>query len=265
MAWRPAPRQVSWLGYPHSCGLGTIDRIVTDRYLTPPSPELLIEKPLELPRTWVAFESLRLPPPAIDPVTPEERNGFVTFGTMNNPWKYSPDVIATWAAALRQVPESRFLFVRPEGAVPPFRENIERHFARNDVAPDRIMYTAIRGAHLPHYNSIDVALDTFPHTGGTTTCETIWMGVPVVTLVGEAFFERMSYTNLMNAGLGDLCTFNRSDFVSKAVEIARDGAWRTDLRRTARERIRSHPLGQPEQHARDFEAALLAWMDEPRP
>src|SRR5262249_13817187 len=227
--------------------------------------DLLIERPLELPRSWVAFEELRVPPPEIDPVTPEERNGYVTFGTMNNPWKYSHDVISTWAAVMRGVPGSQFLFVRPEGAVPPFRENIERHFEQNGIDPQRIKYVAVRGAHLPHYNEIDVALDTFPHTGGTTTCETLWMGVPVVRWVGEAFFERMSYTNLMNAGLEELCTFSRAEFVSRAIKIAGEAAWRAELKRTARERIRSHPLGQPEAHARDFQDALLGWMDEPRP
>jgi predicted O-linked N-acetylglucosamine transferase (SPINDLY family) len=265
MAWRPAPRSASWLGYPHSCGLETIDRIVTDPYTTPADPALLIEKPLQLARTWVAFESLRNPPPEIDPVTPQERNGFVTFGTMNNPWKYSPDLIATWAEAMRGVPDSRFLFVRPEGAVPPFRENMERRFASHGIAPERIMYVAVRGAHLQHYNAIDVALDTFPHTGGTTTCETIWMGVPVIALVGEALFERMSFSNLSNAGLADLCAFTKEDFVKKAVDMAGATAWRTEFRRTARERIRAHPLGQPEEFARDFQDALLRWMDEPLP
>jgi predicted O-linked N-acetylglucosamine transferase (SPINDLY family) len=265
MAWRPAPRQASWLGYPHSCGLETIDRIVTDPFTTPEDLDLLIEQPLQLPRTWVAFEALRVPPPDIDPVTPEERNGYLTFGTMNNPWKYNPELIATWAEAMRKVPGSRFLFVRPEGGVPAFRANIERHFARHDIGPERLMYVAVRGAHLPHYNSIDVALDTFPHTGGTTTCETIWMGVPVVTLVGEALFERMSYSNLNNAGLGELCAFDRSDYVTKAADVAAAGQWRAEFRRSARERIRAHPLGQPEQLARDVQDALLGWMDERRP
>src|SRR5581483_10816449 len=114
------------------------------------------------------------------------------------------------------------------------------------VAPDRLLYVAVRGAHLPHYNAIDVSLDTYPHTGGTTTCETLWMGVPVVTLVGESFCERMSYSNLNNAGLPELCTRTRADYVSKAIAIANDAAGRGELRRTMRERLGSHPLGRPD-------------------
>ncbi|NIX77543.1 tetratricopeptide repeat protein [Microvirga terricola] len=266
MAWRPAPRQASWLGYPHSAGLGTIDKILTDPFITPTDPALLIEKPFELAHSWVSFEQPGFGGmPDIDPRTPEEREGRITFGTMNNPYKYNPACIETWAAILREVPGSRFLFVRPEGAVPSFRANVERLFAMHGVEPDRINYIPVRGAHLQHYNAIDVALDTFPQTGGTTTCETLWMGVPVISLVGEAFFERLSYSNLNNAGLGDLCVNSREAYVAKAAEIARNTAWRTELRRTMRERLKSHPLGRPDIFVNDFQQAVLRWMEEPRP
>ncbi|MHB2169785.1 O-linked N-acetylglucosamine transferase, SPINDLY family protein [Alsobacter sp. R-9] len=264
MAWKPAPRQASWLGYPHSAGLETIDRILVDPFIKPDDPALLVEKPFLMPRTWVA---LRQPTfgrlPDIDPLTPQERTGRVTFGTMNNPYKYNARVIETWAAVLNAVPGSRFLFVRPEGGVASFRANIEARFEAHGVSRDRIGYVPVRGVHLPHYNEIDVALDTFPQTGGTTTCETLWMGVPTVTLVGEAFYERLSYSNLNNAGLGELCAFDRNAFVATAVETARRTEWRTELRRTMRERLRQHPLGNPDLFVADFQDTLLAWMDEP--
>ena len=265
MSWRPAPRQASWLGYPHSAGLATIDRILVDPYIEPKDPALLIEKPFRLARSWVAFErpgfGVDLP---IDPVTPEERNGYVTFGTMNNPMKYNAEVLDTWAEIVAQVPNSRFLFVRPEGAVPSFRANICRYFTARGVAPERIGFIPVRGQHLQHYGKIDVALDTFPQTGGTTTCETLYMGVPVVSLVGEAFFERLSNSNLHNAGLGGLVVETREAYVTKAIEIARTTKWRGDLRRTIRDRLRSHPIGDARGFARDFEAAITTWMDEPR-
>lgn len=264
MAWRPSPRQASWLGYPHSSGLETIDRIITDPYLSPESADLLIERPLQLAHSWVAFRAPGFGSiPDIDPLTAEERNGFVTFGTMNNPWKYTPGLIKTWAEIVGAVPGSRFLFVRPEGDVPEFRANIERLFATHGVEASRVIYVPVRGTHLQHYNAIDVSLDTFPHTGGTTTCETLWMGVPVVTLVGESFCERMSFSNLSNAGLPELCTRTRTDYVAKAIATAHDRAWRQELRRTMRDRIRSHPLGQPDLFVRDFQDALVRWMDEP--
>lgn len=266
MSWRPAPRQASWLGYPHSAGLGTIDRILVDPHLEPKDPALLIEKPFRLARTWVAFERPGfggdLP---ITPQTPEERNGHVTFGTMNNPMKYNPELIATWAEILKRLPSARFVFVRPEGAVGSFRDNIEARFEAHGVARDRISYVPVRGRHLPHYDRIDVALDTFPQTGGTTTCETLYMGVPVVSLAGEAFFERLSNSNLHNAGLGELVATSREAYVRKAIAIAEATAWRGELRSTMRERLRAHPLGDARGFARDFEAAIGAWMDEGRP
>jgi protein O-GlcNAc transferase len=265
MSWRPAPRQASWLGYPHSAGLGTIDRILVDPYLEPADPALLVEKPFRMARTWVAFErpgfGTDLP---ITPETPEERSGHVTFGTMNNPMKYNPELIATWAEILTRLPWSRFVFVRPEGAVKSFRDNIEARFEAHGVARNRISYVPVRGQHLPHYDRIDVALDTFPQTGGTTTCETLYMGVPVVSLAGEAFFERLSNSNLHNAGLGELVVTSREAYVEKAVEIAGATAWRGELRRTMRERLRAHPLGDARGFARDFEAAIVDWMDEAR-
>lgn len=265
MSWRPAPRQASWLGYPHSAGLATIDRILVDPYIRPKDPALLIERPFEVARSWVAFErpgfGSDLP---ITPQTPEERTGRVTFGTMNNPLKYNPELIATWAEILSKVPNSRFLFVRPEGAVASFRAAIEARFAAHGVAPERIAYIPVRGQHLPHYGEIDVALDTFPQTGGTTTCETLYMGVPVVSLAGEAFFERLSNSNLHNAGLGELVVETREDYVAKAVAVARATGWRGELRRTMRARLRQNPLGDARGFTRDFETAIVAWMDECR-
>ena len=181
---------------------------------------------------------------------------------MNNPYKFNAAVIETWAEALRGVPDSRFMFVRPEGAVPSFRANMAGASRATASLRDRILHVAVRGGHLPHYNSIDVALDSFPQTGGTTTCETLWMGVPAVTLVGEAFFERLSYSNLNNAGLGECCAFDRAEFVSKAIDLAGRTQWRTDLRRTMHERLRDHPLGNPMLFVNDFQDTLLRWMDE---
>jgi len=263
LAWRPTRRQASWLGYPHSAGLETIDRIITDPFITPTDPALLIEKPLELAHSWVAFEKMGFnQPAAIEPQTPEERTGSITFGTMNNPFKYNRELIAAWASVLKAVPGSRFLFVRPEGAIEAFRDNIARMFEGGGVARDRIDYVAVRGDHMRHYNAIDVALDTFPQTGGTTTCETLSMGVPVISLKGEAFYERLSHSNLNNAGLGDLSVDTVEAYVAKAASVARDTAWRTEFRRTILERLASHPLGRPADFVTDFQNAVVNWMDE---
>ena len=253
MAYKAAPVQASWLGYAHSMGLSAIDYILVDPFLKPDDPRMLIEKPFEVLETWVSLGRVRFhDDPAITKDIPQTRNGFLTFGTMNNPSKYTPELIATWAEIMTQVPQSRFLFVRPEGDVPAFRANMAREFAKHGITENRLAYTPIRGKNLPHYNDIDIALDTFPHVGGTTTCETLWMGVPVVTLVGPAFFERLSYSNLNNAGLGDLCAFTREEYIAKTIALAEDKKRRELLRNTLRAQIRSKPLGQTERFAQNF-------------
>lgn len=256
MAHRPARIGASWLGYPHSAGFEAIDYILTDPYIRPKDPRLLIERPFEMPETWVSLGALGFHDVPIEDGLPEERRGYLTFGTMNNPYKFTRPCLDAWAAVLRAVPGSRFLFVRPEGRVPAFIANARAAFGARDVDPDRLEFIGIRGDHLKHYNAIDIALDSFPHVGGTTTCETLWMGVPVVSLVGPGFPERLSYSNLSNAGLGDLAVFSVEDYVSSAVALAADRERRRLLRRELRGMIRNRPLGQVERFVRAFYAKV---------
>jgi predicted O-linked N-acetylglucosamine transferase (SPINDLY family) len=253
MAYKPAPKLASWLGYPHSAGLETIDYILADANIVPPQKSLLIEEPLLMPRSWIAlgrmvFSDTNL----IEPGVPQDRKGYITFGTANNPHKYNREMIQLWSRVLLATPDSRFLFVRPEGGTATFRRNILREFEACGVAPDRIQFHAVRGQHMPVYNEIDITLDTLPLTGGTTTTEALWMGVPVVSLIGEAFFERLSYSILTNAGVGDMATPDKDRYVEIATELAGDHARRLHLRHSLRDQIKSGPLGQTEQFARDF-------------
>ena len=258
MAWRPARLQASWLGYPHSAGPESIDHILVDPHIRPPDPALLIEKPFLLARSWVVLGRLgfdgRI---AIEPGTPEQRQGHITFGTMNNPYKYNPACLRLWAQVVRQVEGSHFLFVRPEASTPAFQANMRAAFAAEGVAPERLEFEAIRAAHLPHYNRIDIALDTLPQTGGTTTCEALWMGVPTVTLVGEAFFERLSHSNLLNAGLPGLSCFSPAAYLRTAVELAKDRDRRAFWRHNLRSMIRGNPLGRQDWWVEDFQDAVV--------
>jgi predicted O-linked N-acetylglucosamine transferase (SPINDLY family) len=253
MAYRPALLQASWLGYPHSAGLSTIDHLMVDPFLMPERPDLLIEKPMTMPKSWIALGRLAFPEGhVIDPRPPHSREGVITFGTANNTYKYGPEMLAAWARIVAAVPGSRFLFVRPEGSSNSFRRNVRAHFEAQGVAAERVVFEAVRGAHMPHYNRIDIALDTFPQTGGTTTCEAAWMGVPTVSLIGPTLYERLSYSILANSGLGDLCTTTVDDYVAKAVQLAADRARIADLRVNLREQLKASPLGQTEQFATDF-------------
>jgi predicted O-linked N-acetylglucosamine transferase (SPINDLY family) len=253
MAWKPARLCASWMGYPHSAGLSTIDYLMVDPFLNPPEPDLLIEKPLIMPHCWIAMSEQAYPDGhQILPLAPVKRNGFVTFGTANNPYKYNPQSLAAWARILARVPDSRFLFVRPEGGAKSFVANIRAHFEAEGVSGDRIEFRPIRGMHMPHYNDIDITLDTFPQTGGTTTCDALWMGVPTVTLVGKAIFERMSLSILSNVGLADLCADTVDAYVDIAARLAANADRLQDLRTGLRDRIKASPLGQTRQFTRDF-------------
>ncbi|HTI67054.1 MAG TPA: hypothetical protein VL460_05850 [Caulobacteraceae bacterium] len=256
-AYRPAPLQASWMGYSNSVGLAAIDHIILDPWLMPEDPRLVTERPLVMPHGWIAMtEAYFEPEPRLPEDTPQARNGFVTFGTLNAPYKYSPQCLDLWARAVAAVPESRFLIVRPEAGAPTFRDNIARAFAAHGVAPERLAFAVVRGRHLPWYNEIDIALDSLPVTGGTTTCESLWMGVPVVSLTGAAPFERMSASILANAGLGDLAVRTPEAFVATAAALAADRARRERLKLTLRDRIRASPLGRSEAFARDFYALI---------
>ncbi len=257
LARRVAPVQASWLGYPHSIGLPTIDYLLVDPYLKPAS-DLMIEKPFEMPASWICLSRLGFTDavqPAKEP--PVVRNGFITYGTANNPMKYSQKLLALWARTMMATPGSRFVFVRPEGAVESFRRNVTAEFAKHGVEAERILFRPVRGAHLPFYGEMDISLDCAPQTGGTTTCESLWMGVPVVTLVGEAFFERISFSNNSNVGLGDLCAHSEEAFVATAAELAADVSRLRFLRKNLRSIIRRSPLGDTKRWVRDWEDRIV--------
>jgi predicted O-linked N-acetylglucosamine transferase (SPINDLY family) len=161
-------------------------------------------------------------------------------------------MVRTWARVTASVENAQFLFIRPEGGAPTFRKSMLDLFAAEGVGAERVRFEDIRGQHLPFYNEIDISLDTFPQTGGTTTCESLWMGVPAVTLVGEAMFERLSYSILTNAGLADLCARTPDEFVEIALRLAKDPARRAELRLNLRDMLKASPLGQTKQFAADF-------------
>jgi protein O-GlcNAc transferase len=259
MAWRAAPRQASWLGYPHSAGLAAIDHMVCDPFNVPPDPGLMLEAPLVLPRTWIALgRAVFADQHPIEAGLPEDRAGALTFGTAGNPHKFNRPTLAAWARITAAVPGARFAFVRPEGGAETFRRRILAAFAAAGVGEDRVIFHPVRGGHMPLYNGIDISLDTFPLTGGATTAEALWMGVPVVSLKGPAFYERLSHSILSNAGLGDLVAEDIAGFERIALGLAADRPRRAALRQGLRGQIRQGPLGQTEAFARDFYDAVAA-------
>lgn len=261
MAWRPATRQASWLGYPHSEGLPTIDALICDARNAPPDRTLLAEAPLVMPRTWIALgPSVFSDEHAIDPATPEARNGVITFGTANNPYKFTPQALQAWAEITAAVPGARFAFLRPEGASEAFRHNMLRAFEAAGVPADRVIFHAVRRTHMPLYNEIDITLDTFPLTGGTTTVEALWMGAPVVSLRGPAFYERLSASILGSAGLEDMVADDLEAYRDTALRLVADVGRRQALRASLRERLRASPLGDTAGFAREFYDLMERWV-----
>jgi predicted O-linked N-acetylglucosamine transferase (SPINDLY family) len=251
--YRPAPLQISWLGYPNSLGFPkSIDYLMLDPYINPTNPALIIEKPMIMPNSWVCIDPQIFPTRSINNTIPEDRNGFITIGTLNAPYKLTPQSFAVWAEIMQQFPNSKFLYGRLEANSKAMQNNFIKHMAAHGIDSDRLIFFSEKLNYIDCYNNIDVAVDTFPHTGGTTTCEALWMGVPVVTLVGEAFYERISYSNLNNAGLADLCAFNVNEYKHKLIELLKNKERRRYLRNQLRNQIVSNPLGKPQQFAADF-------------
>jgi predicted O-linked N-acetylglucosamine transferase (SPINDLY family) len=257
VAYKPAPVQMSWYGYPFTYGLKAVDYCIMDQFVVPPDEGLMVEEPIVMPGSWLCFGAFS--DVEITEGLPADRNGAITFGTLNNPYKFTPEMIALWAQVMNRVANSRFLLVRAQASSQCLRRNLADEFAKHGVSADRLSFFDNSGEnknHLSYYNDIDISLDTFPLTGGTTTCEATWMGVPVVTLVGESFHQRLSYTMLMNCGLEEFCTFTAEDFVDRAVELAGDRdrllAWRHGLRRV----MRSSALCDEERFLFEFQEML---------
>lgn len=257
LGYKPAPVQMTWLGYPFTCGIKAIDYAVMDRFMKPADDAAMIEKPLIMPEACISYG--REKPEPIAPDLPMDRNGVVTFGTLNNPYKYTPKMISLWAEVMNRVPDSGFLIVRPEAKSQSFRGNVTEAFGHHGIEPERLFFINNRAgdkSHFAFYNDIDISLDTSPLTGGTTTYDAVFMGVPVVTLVGDAFHQRISYSVLMHCGLEELCTFTPQDFVERAVRLAAERdkllAWRHGLRDV----MEASPLCDDERFIFQFQAML---------
>jgi predicted O-linked N-acetylglucosamine transferase (SPINDLY family) len=257
-ARKPAPVQISYLGYPSTTGLRAIDWRLTDPHLDPPGNEALyVERSLRLPRTYWCYH----PPPAAPAVAPLAalQSGRITFGCLNNFSKLNDRVLACWSSILAQVAGSRLLLHAGEGS---HRQRVREFFAAQNVASERIEFLSkvTFGEYLAAHNTIDIALDPFPYTGGTTTCDALWMGCPVVTLAGRSAVQRGGVSLLSNAILSELIASSEAEYVERAVQLAKELPTLAKLRLTMRDRLISSPLLDAPTFARDFEAAFrLSW------
>jgi predicted O-linked N-acetylglucosamine transferase (SPINDLY family) len=223
-ARKPAPVQVTWLGYPNTTGLRAVDYRITDALADPPGAEALhTEKLLRVAPPFLCFQPER-EMPAVGGL-PAREKGYVTFGSFNNVAKVNGELVGCWAEILRRVPGSRLLIKSPPLTEPAMQERVRGMFAARGIGADRIEvvgYLQEVAGHLGAYNRVDIGLDTFPYHGTTTTCEALAMGVPVVTRAGAAHVSRVGVSLLTAVGHPEWVARDAEDYVRIAAELAGD-------------------------------------------
>ncbi len=269
-AFKPAPVQVSWLGYFGTTGVAAMDYLLADPWTLLPSDESnFTERIWRLPETRLCFT-----PPAVDVHVarlPALDKGYVTFGCFNNLTKMTSPVVKLWSEVLRSVPGSRLLLKSPQLSESSVRMRIEEQFGSHGIDISRLLFEGLspRREYLAAYHRIDIALDPFPYTGGTTTMEALWMGVPVVTLAGDRFLSRQGVGLLANAGLSDWIADTAKEYVEIARSRASDLQSLSHLRLRLREQLLRSPILDASCFAQHFETALRdmwrAWCDQQAP
>jgi predicted O-linked N-acetylglucosamine transferase (SPINDLY family) len=256
-AQRPAPVQICWLAYPGTTGNEAIDYRLTDAYLDPPgqADQYYSETTLRLDDTFWCFHPLTSEP-AVSPL-PAQSRGYVTFGCLNNFCKLNPGVLRLWARVLHTTERSRLLLLAPEGSCRQWPLEV---LAAEGITGDRITLVAPRprADYLALYHEIDLALDTFPYGGHTTSLDAYWMAVPVITLVGQTVVGRAGLSQLENLGLPELIACTPEEFIEIAASFASDLSRLADLRSTLRKRLESSPLMDAPRFARSLERAYRA-------
>ncbi|MFM9995138.1 MAG: tetratricopeptide repeat protein [Phycisphaerales bacterium] len=266
MARRPAPVQATFIGYPHTTGLTRVDVRLVDAHTDPagaPTDARATERLIRVPGCFLCY---RPPPMEDDPgVSPAPSAGGapVTFGSFNHLPKVGPGLVALWSRVLLGVPRSRLVLKSINLVGGATRERLLGRFAAAGVDPRRVELLAglpSRREHLGAYARVDVALDTFPYHGTTTTCEALWMGVPVVTLAGDVHASRVGVGLLKAADLAELIAGTPDGYVALAASWAGDPARLASLRGSLRERVRGSGLCDGPGYARRIETALRgAW------
>jgi protein O-GlcNAc transferase len=251
---RPAPVQVTYLAYCGTSGLEAMGYRLIDPYLDPPGSRegVYSEKSIWLPETYWCYRPV-LAAPAVTPL-PALKAGHVTFGCLNNFCKVSAPTLAAWGRLLRALPDSRLLVHAPPGRP---RDWALQELTRQEIGPERVTFVGLvpTADYFQLYERMDIALDPFPYGGGTTTCDALWMGVPVVSLAGQTGVGRGGLSILSNIGLAKLVAENTEDYVRVAVELANDLPRLRELRASLRERMQASPLMDAARFARNIEAA----------
>jgi predicted O-linked N-acetylglucosamine transferase (SPINDLY family) len=264
-ALKPAPVQLTYLGYPNTTGLEAMDYRFTDAHADPVDTgrSLHSETLVRLPHGFLCYR-----PPEDAPLVgelPALQAGHATFGSFNNLAKVTPQVIALWAQLLGRVPSAHLLLKAKPLADAAVQAQVLAGFAEHGIAAERIaLLGAVPAAaqHMAMYGQVDIALDPFPYNGTTTTCEALWMGVPVITLAGDRHAARVGASLLAQVGQNEWVAKSADEYLEIAAMLAGDLAGLAKLRGVLRERLRKSPLCDEKRFARDVEDAYRQMLEK---
>ena len=260
LAMKPAPVQASYLGYPGTTGLQTIDFRITDTMVDPErmTEKFHTERLIRLQRCAWCYEPDSVAP-TVAPL-PALKNGFITFGCFNNMAKLNPALFEVWADVLLQVPGSHLRLKARTLTDEGVKNELKEYFTSKGITEDRLDFfghTRKIHEHLDHYHEVDIALDSYPYHGTTTTCEAMWMGCPVITRAGAAHVSRVGVSLLSAVGFEEFICESQEAYIANAVALAGDTARLENLRSGMRDRLQKSPLMDQKGFAREFEASLF--------
>lgn len=268
-ARKPAPIQITWIGYPNTTGLSSIDYRITDEFADPTGITDLLysEQLIRLPNSFSCYQ----PPKDCPDVAqlPAHRNGFLTFGSYNNLTKITPGVISVWARILKAIPDSRLIIKTDALSEAIRRQSLQTSFLSHAELTGRLILLGRSPSsreHFEHYSNIDIALDPFPYNGTTTTCDALWMGVPVITLMGNSHVSRVGFSQLSNLALPQFIADTSDEYISIAVRWSNDLLSLERLREELRTRMKNSPLMDAARLTRNLEDVFMekwrAWCAE---
>jgi predicted O-linked N-acetylglucosamine transferase (SPINDLY family) len=256
----PAPIQIAWLAYPGTTGMGAMDYRFTDPRLDPGGcDDHYSERSIRLDDSFWCYDPLT-DQPLVNPL-PAIGRGFVTFGCLNNPCKVTDATLRLWGGVMRAVADSRLRLLAPPG---PYRTRFLERLALHGIAADRVSFVPyqIRADYLCAYHEIDIGLDTFPYNGHTTSLDSLWMGVPTISRMGETCVGRGGSSQLFHVDLSELTAGTDAEFIAAAVALAGDLPRLAELRQHLRARLERSPLMDADRFARSIEAAYRkVWKD----
>jgi predicted O-linked N-acetylglucosamine transferase (SPINDLY family) len=260
-AMKPAPIQMSYLGYPGTTGLSQIDYRITDSWADPPGEgKYYAEQLVRMPNCFLCYHpDLQISQPS---GLPSEKNGWITFGSFNRMPKMNNTILEIWASILKRLKKSRLLLKTKAFKDPDIQKKIKKFFENKGIESNRLIllqFSPTQAQHFSLYNQMDIALDTYPYHGTTTTCEALFMGVPVITLKGQVHVSRASVSILHNVGLQDCIANTPEEYMYKAIQMASNIPLLRQIRQQLRTIVISSSLCDTQNYISDLERKYL-WM-----